>query len=366
MEFLRHVRQVRPRSAGTNRAAMTSPAVARIAVATLIVVAVRLGGLHALLRLRAGDEGRQLSGVGDRGDWLRLWLDLLRRRAVRLVLLLLMLRAALIMIGTRLLAAVGLRLFARRIERLLVVVVLRIAEILRRLLIAEIRLTLRGLALNRLPLSRLTTIVFAAFEGFVADLARRRWRLIVRILRPELLLRRRDHAQIMLGVLEVVLRSDRIAGTLGIAGQLQILLGDVVSGAADLHLRAVRLVDPRQRIVMVSATPAAAPATTAVMALVIAITSPHALVLTVSHGSPVADSCLQRLLSRRFVHPTSNRTFQQVTLDGSDDPAGTQPQPCIRTLIFVRWPLWLRWPQQPLNRDPVAAALVSHHASRCR
>jgi len=81
--------------------------------------------------------------------------------------------------------------------------------------------------------------------------------------------------------------------------------------------------------VMVSATTAAAPATTAVMALVIAITSPHALVLTVSHGSPVADSWLQRLLHRRFVHPTSNHTFQRATLVGLDDPAGTRPSPLI-------------------------------------
>src|SRR5260221_419695 len=115
------------------RAAMTPAAVTRIAVAALILVAVRLGGLCVLLRLRAGDEGRQLTGIGDRGGRLRLWrLELLRRRAVRLVLLRLMLRAALIMIRIRLLATVGLRLFARRIGRLLVVsVVLRTVEILR-------------------------------------------------------------------------------------------------------------------------------------------------------------------------------------------------------------------------------------------
>src|SRR5258708_3261475 len=109
MQFLRHVRQVRPRAAGTARATMTPAAVTRIAVAALILVAVRLGGLRVLLRLRACDERRQLSGIGDRRGWLRRWrLELLRRRAVRLVLLRLMLRAALIMIRIRLLAAVGL------------------------------------------------------------------------------------------------------------------------------------------------------------------------------------------------------------------------------------------------------------------
>jgi hypothetical protein len=38
---------------------------------------------------------------------------------------------------------------------------------------------------------------------------------------------------------------------------------------------------------------AAAPATAAVMPLV-AVTPPHALVLSVSHGSPVTGSCLRR------------------------------------------------------------------------
>src|SRR5438477_9677960 len=110
MEFLRRVRQVRPRAAGTARAAMTPAAVTRIAVTALILVAVRLGGLRVLLRLRAGDEGRQLPGIRDRGGWLRRWrLELWRRRAVRLVLLRLLLRAALIIIRIRLLAAVGLR-----------------------------------------------------------------------------------------------------------------------------------------------------------------------------------------------------------------------------------------------------------------
>src|SRR6478672_5960261 len=91
---------------------------------------------------------------------------------------------------------------------------------------------------------------------------------------------------------------------MGVAGKLQILLGDMVSRSTDLHLGAIRLVDPGQRVVMVTAA-ATASATTAVVALVIAVTSSHALVLSVSHGSPVADSCLRRLSARRFVHPTS-------------------------------------------------------------
>jgi hypothetical protein len=37
--------------------------------------------------------------------------------------------------------------------------------------------------------------------------------------------------------------------------------------------------------------------TAAVVRLVVAVASPHALVLTVSHGFPVADSCLRQLFA---------------------------------------------------------------------
>ena len=178
---------------------------------------------------------------------------LLRRWAVRLVLLRLLLRTTLI-IGIRLLAAVRLRLFARWIGRLLVVVEVR--------LVAEIRLALSGLALRRLAWRRLSlpwlaVIALVAVEGLIANLARRRRRLVVGILRSELFLRRGDHAEIVFGVLEVIFRSDRVAGALGIARQLKILLGDVMSRSADLYLRAIQLINPRQRIVMVTASASA-------------------------------------------------------------------------------------------------------------
>jgi hypothetical protein len=89
---------------------------------------------------------------------------------------------------------------------------------------------------------------------------------------------------------------------------------------------------------MVSATAAAAAPTT-VMAFMIAITSPHALVLTVSHGSPVADSCLRRLL------PAGSFTQLQTAPSGGHAcRLGRSSRHAtftldIRTLIFVRWPL---------------------------
>ena len=76
-----------------------------------------------------------------------------------------------------------------------------------------------------------------------------------------------DDAEIMLGVLQVAFRHDRIAGGLRVARQLQIFLGDMLGGAADFHVGPVRFVAPRQRIGPFAAGIAAA----------------HALILTRSH-----------------------------------------------------------------------------------
>ena len=75
-------------------------------------------------------------------------------------------------------------------------------------------------------------------------------RLEVRILLAELFLRGRDQAEIMLGVLEVIFGRDRIAGRMGVAGKLEIFLGDVIGRAADLHVGAVGFVHPRQRVMV--------------------------------------------------------------------------------------------------------------------
>ena len=49
----------------------------------------------------------------------------------------------------------------------------------------------------------------------------------VRVALAELLLRRRDQAEIMLGVLIIVFRRHRIAGGLRVARELDVFLGDV-------------------------------------------------------------------------------------------------------------------------------------------
>jgi hypothetical protein len=200
------------------------------------------------LRLSASDEGGQTLGVG------RL---LLARR----------LRASTIRSWlaptVRLAAAVGLLLARRKRLSLARQIGLRFAR--------PERLLAPGAWLLR-----------ALLVGLVAQVvARLLLRPIVRIGLAELLLRRRDQAEIVLGVLEIVLGRNRIPGGLGVTRELEIFVRDVVGSSANLHIRAVRLINPRQGILI-------AP-------VVLLIVAPaHTLVvmmlLTVSHGLLFNDS----------------------------------------------------------------------------
>jgi len=81
-------------------------------------------------------------------------------------------------------------------------------------------------------------------------------------------LRSRDQAKIMLRVLQVILRRDRIAARVGVARELQIFLRNVMGVAPDLYVRPIRLVRTRERIGS---------------AAVIRRPTAHTLVLTWSH-----------------------------------------------------------------------------------
>ena len=78
-------------------------------------------------------------------------------------------------------------------------------------------------------------------------------------------------AQIVLGMLEIALSHHDVAGGLGIAAELEILVGDGLSGAADLHVRPVALIHPAQRVSPASAAAAAPTAASAAMAVAIAV-----------------------------------------------------------------------------------------------
>jgi hypothetical protein len=237
-----------------------------VAVALAAVVTV---GAELRLLLSAGDEGRQPADIAAAG--VRLLLGRLVLLRLLLVLLLLML----------------LMLLRPPILRLRRAIRLRAAVRLRLLLLLLLRLEIL-LARDRLGNLRRLAVVAAAFvrsAGIVAGhLLLRRLRLVMRVLLPELFLRRGDEAEVMLGMLMVRFCGDVVAHRSRIAGKLQVFLGDVMGGTADLHVRAVRFINSRQRIMVV----VMAAILVVALVVVVAVASPHALVLTVSHhGSPV-------------------------------------------------------------------------------
>ena len=79
-------------------------------------------------------------------------------------------------------------------------------------------------------------------------------------LAAELGLRRHDDAIVMLGVLEIALGRDHVAGGERVAGERHVFLGDMRRGAPDLHVGPVQFIVPRQWILGLAATAAAAPA----------------------------------------------------------------------------------------------------------
>lgn len=68
--------------------------------------------------------------------------------------------------------------------------------------------------------------------------------LFVRILLRVLGLGSGDDPEIVFGVLEIVFRADRIAGRLGVTGELHVFLGDMRGGPADFDIRTVALIAP--------------------------------------------------------------------------------------------------------------------------
>jgi hypothetical protein len=102
----------------------------------------------------------------------------------------------------------------------------------------------------------------------------------LRLVLAELFLGRGDQAEIMLGMLIVILGGDRVAGRARVARQLHVFFRDVGCGAADLDVRPVGLEHPGHRVL-------SAPVVI-VVAVVIVVPVTHPLVvLTVSHVLPL-------------------------------------------------------------------------------
>ena len=117
---------------------------------------------------------------------------------------------------------------------------------------------LRGM-LGDISLPGVGVAVVASLVAVVALAA------IERLALARLVLRRGDDAEVMFGVLVVVLGGDRITGALRVAGELNVFFGDLGGGSADFDVGSGRFENARQRI----------------LAAAVAIAQP--LVLTVSH-----------------------------------------------------------------------------------
>jgi len=90
----------------------------------------------------------------------------------------------------------------------------------------------------------LAIAVVVAVIGRRAHLAGR-LQLVIGLTLPELLLRRSDDAEIVLGVLIIIFRCNRVPGTLRVTGKLKILFGDMGRRTANFYVRPVGLVHSR-------------------------------------------------------------------------------------------------------------------------
>jgi hypothetical protein len=99
-----------------------------------------------------------------------------------------------------------------------------------------------------------------------------------------------DQAVIVLGMLEVILGHDAVAGRVRVAGELEVLLVNVVGVAADLHVGAVRVdravnVEDLVLVLLAALVARAAATTTAAATAVVFPTAPAAAALVVVAGS---------------------------------------------------------------------------------
>ena len=105
-----------------------------------------------------------------------------------------------------------------------------------------LRLT-RGVARFVLAAELWLHVVVFAIKGVVATRQRRTRSLllliVIGVLLAKLFLRGCDQAEIMLGVLIIIFGCNRIAGTLRVARELNVLFRDMRCGAADLHVGTV-------------------------------------------------------------------------------------------------------------------------------
>jgi hypothetical protein len=202
-------------------------------------------------------------------------------------------------------ALVGLRVgLLLMLLRLMLLMLLRtILDLLitrrKRLSIArQIRLLLRlSRSVAWLVLTHERLIVFLVpIEGVIAGLLLATGRaallmrlllIVVRVLLTKLFLRRGDQAEVVLGVLIIILGGHRVARPLRVTRELDVFFRDMRSGTADFDVGTVRLVNACEGI----------------LTLAVVTSPPHAL-LTVSHVVPVRRPFTLSRHSRRTLNST--------------------------------------------------------------
>ncbi len=218
------------------RAAMAAtPAMQRETVGLAVVAILSIGLLRRLLLLR-------LSSTSDEGRQAHLALAIPARHAAGLR-------------RTRLLVARGIRLLIAPVMWLLIPLLMMLMMLLAfagRILIVARRIgwLLLGLAIAVIRFTAahhgMALILALVIEGFVVRRASAFGPIEGRLLLSltKLLLRCGDQAEIMLGVLIVILRRYRVARSLRVTRKLDIFFRDVRRRTADLHVRTVRFIHP--------------------------------------------------------------------------------------------------------------------------
>src|SRR4051794_5191471 len=130
----------------------------------------------------------------------------------------------------------------------------------------------------------------------------------LRLVLAKLLLRRRDQAEIMLGVLVIILGRHRIAGTSRVARQLHVFFSHMGGGAANLDIGAVGFENPGHRVL-------AASVVVVIVIVIVPVTHPLVVVLTVSHVLPLLPALELIAISRRHASCAPNRRAVQVSIE---------------------------------------------------
>ncbi len=261
---------------------MRPPAATRVTFAPALESGRRIGDR----RLRSRDERREAVDSTVGGHRLRL----------RLIL---RLRAFPMFAWFTITMLTWLTMFACLAVFALVTVFARLAMLTlfaRLLLVALIGLVVAALALTAVAHERLRLLLGGNEAGLLAEM-REALALVVeivdgqilgvarlRLVLAELLLSSGNQAEIVLGMLVVILRGDGISRRAGITGKLDVFLGNMGGSPTDLDVRSVRLEHPGQRVlaapVIIAAVPVAHPL----------------VVLTVSHVLPLFPPCVRSIV----------------------------------------------------------------------